>query len=149
LHAAWDDAGGAPGTARRQPVAFGSRCAMVRGPGHLPAAHDTAAAGRPGSSAAQRMKKLTESQARRALAGLPRWRFARGGIRAVFVFKDFAAAMRFVRRVAREAERLGHHPDILIQWNRVTLTCTTHDAGGLTEKDFALAVLCEAAAGPG
>ncbi len=47
--------------------------------------------------------------------------------------------MQFVRAVARRAEQAAHHPDILIRWNKVRLTLTTHDAGGLTRKDFALA----------
>ena len=48
--------------------------------------------------------------------------------------------MKFVNRVAKLAERAGHHPDIDIRWNKVTLALTTHDAGGLTEKDFKLAL---------
>ncbi|GAA3196385.1 4a-hydroxytetrahydrobiopterin dehydratase [Actinocorallia longicatena] len=56
-----------------------------------------------------------------------------------WVFKDFAEAMIFVNKVAAVAEEANHHPDFHIVWNRVTLTLSTHDAGGLTEKDFALA----------
>jgi len=57
-----------------------------------------------------------------------------------FELKDFAAAMWFVNRVAELAEERNHHPDILIHgWNKVRLTLSTHDAGGLTEKDHALA----------
>ncbi len=57
-----------------------------------------------------------------------------------FEFKDFAAAMWFVNRVAELAEQRNHHPDILIHgWNKVRLTLTTHDAGGLTEADHAMA----------
>ena len=57
-----------------------------------------------------------------------------------FEFKDFQAAMWFVNRVAEVAEDRNHHPDILIHgWNKVRLTLTTHDAGGLTENDHALA----------
>ncbi len=53
---------------------------------------------------------------------------------------DFAAAIAFVGRVAQEAERAGHHPDILVHgWNRVRLTLSTHSEGGLTGADFALA----------
>lgn len=58
-------------------------------------------------------------------------------------FKDFAAAIRFVNAVARLAEKANHHPDIDIRWNKVVLTLTTHDQGGLTEKDFVLAAQCE------
>jgi Pterin-4a-carbinolamine dehydratase len=54
-------------------------------------------------------------------------------------FKDFPAAIKFVNAVARLAEKAWHHPDIDIRWNKVALTLTTHDAGGLTRKDFILA----------
>lgn len=54
-------------------------------------------------------------------------------------FVDFAAAMAWVNRVAELAEARNHHPDIAIAWNRVTLTLTTHSAGGLTDKDYELA----------
>jgi len=53
--------------------------------------------------------------------------------------KDFVQAMGFVQSVAMLAERMDHHPDIDIRWNTVTLTLTTHSAGGLTGKDFTLA----------
>jgi 4a-hydroxytetrahydrobiopterin dehydratase len=56
-----------------------------------------------------------------------------------YQFKDFPAAIKFVNAVAKLAEQAWHHPDIDIRWNKVTLTLTTHDAGGLTEKDFDLA----------
>lgn len=54
-------------------------------------------------------------------------------------FADFAAAVAFVERLVEPADRLGHHPDLAIAYNRVTLSVTTHDAGGLTSLDFALA----------
>jgi len=54
--------------------------------------------------------------------------------------------MRFVNAVAVLAEKAGHHPDIDIRWNKVTLALTTHDQGGLTEKDFALAKKFDTAA---
>ena len=57
-----------------------------------------------------------------------------------YEFKDFAAAMWFVNRVAELAEQRNHHPDILIHgWNKVRLTLSSHDAGGITERDHALA----------
>jgi len=70
---------------------------------------------------------------------VPKWRKRRAVIRRTFEFADFAAAMKFVNAVARLAEKAGHHPEIEIRWNRVTLVLTTHDAGGLTAKDFELA----------
>ena len=55
-------------------------------------------------------------------------------------FEDFAQAMEFVNRVADEAEKANHHPDILIHgWNKVKLALTNHSAGGLTEADFTMA----------
>lgn len=56
-----------------------------------------------------------------------------------YEFKDFLSAMQFVNDVAALAEKHNHHPDIDIRWNKVTLTLTTHDAGGVTEKDISLA----------
>ena len=60
-------------------------------------------------------------------------------ISRTFQFEDFPAAMKFVDAVAEIAEAAWHHPDIDIRWNKVTLALTTHDAGGLTRKDFELA----------
>ena len=59
------------------------------------------------------------------------------------IWEDFPEAMKFVNAVAEIAEQAQHHPDIDIRWNKVTLALTTHDAGGLTEKDFALARACD------
>ncbi len=62
-----------------------------------------------------------------------------------FTFSDFTAAMWFVNRVAELAEERNHHPDILVHgWNKVRLTLSTHDAGGLTEADHALAAAIDA-----
>jgi len=85
------------------------------------------------------MAKLTSAQIKSALASLPDWKMAGATIVRTFQFKDFPAAIKFVNAVARLAEQAWHHPDIDIRWNKVTLTLTTHDAGGLTEKDFKLA----------
>jgi 4a-hydroxytetrahydrobiopterin dehydratase len=70
---------------------------------------------------------------------VPDWKKKSATISRTFVFKDFPAAIIFVNAVAKPAEKANHHPDIDIRWNKVTLVLTTHDAGGLTEKDFALA----------
>jgi 4a-hydroxytetrahydrobiopterin dehydratase len=67
------------------------------------------------------------------------WKRQGNEIQKIFVHKDFARAMGFVQSVALLAEKMNHHPDIDIRWNKVILTLTTHSAGGLTEKDFALA----------
>jgi 4a-hydroxytetrahydrobiopterin dehydratase len=86
-----------------------------------------------------RMATLTANAIRAALPAVPLWRKRGAVIRRTFTFADFPPAMKFVNAVARLAEKAGHHPDIDIRWNRVTLALTTHDAGGLTAKDFELA----------
>jgi 4a-hydroxytetrahydrobiopterin dehydratase len=84
-------------------------------------------------------EKLTEAQIAERLAALSGWALEGGMIVRTFVLKDFTAALTFVGAVGYLAEAAGHHPDISISYNRVKLALTTHDAGGLTEKDFALA----------
>ena len=85
------------------------------------------------------MKKFTAARIKTALAGVPDWEKRGTAIARTFHFKDFPAAIKFVDAVAELAEQAWHHPDIDIRWNKVTLTLTTHDAGGLTKKDFVLA----------
>lgn len=91
-------------------------------------------------------ERLTPADVAAALGGLPGWRRVGRVIRRTFEFPDFVVAMKFVNAMARAAERAAHHPDIDIRWNRVTLTLTTHDAGGLTAKDIALAARAQALA---
>lgn len=88
--------------------------------------------------------KMEPAKIIRALSALPQWHRAGEIISRTFEFKDFPAAMKFVNTVAELAEQAQHHPDVDIRWNKVTLALTTHDAGGLTEKDFALAKQCDA-----
>jgi len=85
------------------------------------------------------MAKLTSTQIKTALTAVPEWKKKGAAISRTYQFKDFPAAIKFVGAIARLAEKAWHHPDIDIRWNKVTLTLTTHDAGGLTRKDFALA----------
>ena len=85
------------------------------------------------------MAKLTPKEIKAALPSVNQWRKQGAMIRRTFEFKDFPASVKFVHAVARLAEKACHHPDIDIRWNKVTLALTTHDEGGLTEKDFALA----------
>ena len=85
------------------------------------------------------MEKLNEVEVERELAETPGWQRADDSIVRTAKFKDFKEAMAFVNRVADVAEEANHHPDITIQWNTVTLTQSTHVAGGLTEHDFRLA----------
>ena len=90
---------------------------------------------------------LTESERDAALAGLPGWTYdqARNGIAKSFRFADFGAAFAFMTRVALEAEKADHHPDWSNVWNKVDILLSTHSAGGVTEKDIALAKRIEAA----
>lgn len=85
------------------------------------------------------MKLLTADEIGTAAKTVPQWTVDRDVLRRTFAFADFLEAMRFVNAVAGAAETAGHHPDIDIRWNRVTLALTTHDAGGLTARDFSLA----------
>ena len=85
------------------------------------------------------MANFNLAQIKTALAAVPDWKKKGLAITRRYQFKDFPAAIKFVNAVARLAEKAGHHPDVDIRWNKVTLTLTTHDQGGLTEKDFALA----------
>ena len=84
-------------------------------------------------------KKSTAAEIKAALPGVPEWKQAGAALVRTYQFKDFPAAMKFVNAAARLAEQAWHHPDIDIRWNKVTLALTTHDAGGLTKRDFALA----------
>ena len=93
------------------------------------------------------MPKLTPSQIKTALATVPDWSKNGSAIHRAYAFKDFVVAVKFVNAVAKLAEKAGHHPDIDIRWNKVALDLTTHDAGGLTEKYFALAAKFDVAAG--
>jgi 4a-hydroxytetrahydrobiopterin dehydratase len=92
-----------------------------------------------GSSGTPPPLKLDEAKILLALATVPQWRRQGDVIARTFQFKDFPAAMKFTNAVAALAEQAWHHPDIDIRWNKVTLTLTTHDASGLTQKDFDLA----------
>ena len=93
------------------------------------------------------MGKLTSDQIKSSLASVPEWKQQGDAITRTFQFKDFAGSMRFVNAIAAEAEKANHHPDIDIRWNKVTLAFSTHDAGGLTEKDFTGAKLADKLAG--
>jgi 4a-hydroxytetrahydrobiopterin dehydratase len=85
------------------------------------------------------MDLLTDEQITDRLAGVPGWTRRDSAIVHVATLADFKAAMLYVGAVAYLAEAANHHPDIAIAWNKVTLTLSTHSAGGLTDNDFALA----------
>ncbi len=85
------------------------------------------------------MERLGSEDIMARLASSELWTLSGEAIQHTFRFDDFLGAMAFVNAVATLAESMGHHPDMLIRWNKVTLTLMTHDAGGLTELDFSLA----------
>ena len=85
------------------------------------------------------MEHLSIKEIHDGLEELKDWELIGHEITKEFHFKDFKTAMDFVQKVAEESERENHHPDIFIRYNKVSITLTTHDAGGLTYKDFKLA----------
>ncbi|MDX2205443.1 MAG: 4a-hydroxytetrahydrobiopterin dehydratase [Hyphomicrobiaceae bacterium] len=88
------------------------------------------------------MPNTLDAEARKALSvRLPQWRLVNGrdAIARTFQFKDFSAAFGFMTRLALVAEKLDHHPEWSNVYNRVEIVLSTHDAGGLTERDVALA----------
>lgn len=92
------------------------------------------------------MAKLSDEEIRAAMAGLPGWTRDGETLTKTYAFATFPLGIGFVDRVALVAEELGHHPDITINYNRVTMTLSTHSEGGLTAKDVALAHRIEALA---
>ncbi len=85
------------------------------------------------------MNLLTEPQINEELAAVPAWTRDGASITTVTERADFRDAMLYLGAVAYLAETANHHPDVTISWNKVTLTLSTHSAGGLTANDFALA----------
>jgi 4a-hydroxytetrahydrobiopterin dehydratase len=85
------------------------------------------------------MATITPEQVATELAATPGWQVSDGQLTRTVTGKDFRDSLLFVNAVGFLAERAGHHPDIFISWNAVTLTLVTHSEGGLTDKDFALA----------
>lgn len=85
------------------------------------------------------MSLLPETEVEAFLAAHQDWSRVDAEITRTYEFADFNESMGFVTRVALEAEKANHHPDIDIRWNKVTLTLSTHSEGGLTAKDLILA----------
>lgn len=90
--------------------------------------------------------KLTDDAVSERLGGLPDWAVQNGALAKTFAFADFVQAMQFVNRLAVAAEAAQHHPDIDIRYSKVTVALVTHDSGGITEKDFAIAQEADAVA---
>jgi 4a-hydroxytetrahydrobiopterin dehydratase len=93
------------------------------------------------------MPLLTDEQIASALTSLPGWERDGNTIRKTFAFTGFPAAVAFVTRLVPGAEAADHHPDLTINYRRVTVSFTTHSAGGLTEKDVAGARLADEQSG--
>jgi 4a-hydroxytetrahydrobiopterin dehydratase len=87
--------------------------------------------------------KLSAADVDRRMQSLRGWTLQGDEISRQYTFKDFPEAIAFVNRLAPEAEAVDHHPDILINYKRVTLTYSTHSEGGLTDKDFAGAAMAD------
>jgi 4a-hydroxytetrahydrobiopterin dehydratase len=85
------------------------------------------------------MPVLDDKIVRQKLTSMPLWSLESGELVRRCTFENFVEAMQFVNAVAELAEGAGHHPDIDIRYNKVRLALISHDAGGLTERDFDLA----------
>ena len=85
------------------------------------------------------MSLLSPEMVQESLRSLPRWKLEGKEIVRHYEFPDFAAAMVFVNQVAEKAEEAGHHPDIDVRYNKVRLALVSHDKGGLTKRDMAMA----------
>ena len=94
-----------------------------------------------------RPDRLSEAEVAQKLAQLPGWKLVDGKLQRTFQFEDFATAIGFLTAVAIHADRLDHHPNWTNVYNRVEVTLWTHDVGGLTGLDFALAAKMNAIAG--
>jgi 4a-hydroxytetrahydrobiopterin dehydratase len=91
----------------------------------------------------ERINRLNDDEIREGLRPLRGWEIKGGKLSKAFQFPDFMGAVAFVNRVAPVAEAEGHHPDLQVGWGRVVVELTSHDAGGLTARDFKLASLIE------
>jgi len=89
------------------------------------------------------MKPLSTEEIHKRLGQLEGWEFNDNALQTAFEFENFKEAFTMMTRIAFEAERLGHHPDWSNVYNRLHIALSTHDAGGVTEKDFELAKLID------
>lgn len=86
------------------------------------------------------MRALSEREISEKLASSPLWKREGQEIVRTFTFPAFRDSIEFVAHVADQADKMDHHPDILVQYNKVTLRLSTHDANGLSERDFAFSL---------
>jgi 4a-hydroxytetrahydrobiopterin dehydratase len=95
------------------------------------------------------MSVLSNDEIDRRLSALPGWTRVDATLQRTVECGDFNGALRFVNAVAEAANELDHHPDLTWSWGTVTLSLSSHDAGGVTERDFALAARIDALRPPG
>jgi len=88
------------------------------------------------------MPALHSKEIKLHLQAVPNWLKRAQTIHRTFKFKGFLKGIDFVNQIAKKAQKMNHHPDIDVRFDQVTLTLTTHDEGGITEKDFSLATQC-------
>jgi 4a-hydroxytetrahydrobiopterin dehydratase len=93
------------------------------------------------------MARLSDGEVRDELTSMSNWTYTNGAIVRTLTFPSFMAGIGFVNQVAELAEDAGHHPDITISYTRITLALSTHDAGGITDKDVSLARRIDALGG--
>ena len=89
------------------------------------------------------MAVLQETEIRQRLESMSGWTFDGSALVRAFTFSDYLAGIRFVERLAREAERNNHHPDLEVGYGKVVVRWSTHSAGGVTGRDFRLAALTD------
>jgi 4a-hydroxytetrahydrobiopterin dehydratase len=92
----------------------------------------------PASATANAMP-LTQAEIDQKIQTIPQWQQSEQTITRTFEFKNFVEAIAFVDQLVEPAEAAKHHPDLAISYNKVTVSLSSHDAGGLTDKDFAMA----------
>ena len=95
------------------------------------------------------VEKLNKTSSTELLATLPNWKHdeVRGAITREFVLKDFEQAFAFMTQIAIQSEKRNHHPEWFNVYNRVDITLSTHDAGGLSQRDLDLAAIIDTLAG--
>lgn len=91
--------------------------------------------------------KLSDLEIRRAIGSLPGWSRKGDALNKTYSFARFADGIRFVQQVAEVADRMNHHPDIDIRYTNIAFSLSTHDAGGITQRDLELATAIEQTAG--
>jgi 4a-hydroxytetrahydrobiopterin dehydratase len=87
---------------------------------------------------------LSDAEIEERLAKLPEWQRAGEAIRRTYECGDFVGSTNFVAEMVGPAEAMGHHPDLEVSWDQVTVTISTHSEGGLTKADFELATELDA-----